>query len=164
MNSKKRRIFLVISFTIFAFSIIAIIVSIIASYYRIQADFSDDNVRAMSEFAFGTFFMMLIAIPFWGVELSFIRSCYKILIHRPMGIVLMCYIVSCVSAFLAFAFQCFVSIGLVTFESFDTGNNLTAYILLFTEWLAFIVSFMLGSLPIKRNERSNEMRHGKENN
>lgn len=41
MNNKKRKLFLGISFIIFAFSVIAVIASIIASYYKIHADFPD---------------------------------------------------------------------------------------------------------------------------
>ena len=150
MKNKKHRLFLGISFTFFAVSVVSILISIVASYYQIQADFPDDSIRAMGEFCFGAVFMTLIAIPFWGVEISFIRSVYKVLKHRPKGIIKICYIVSSALAFLAFAFQCLVSIGLISFQNIGSGDNLTAYILLFTEWSSFILSFVLGSVPVKQ--------------
>ena len=100
----------------------------------------------MSEFAFGAFFVMLIAIPFWGAELSFIRSVYKILKYRPKGKTKLCYIISSVTAFSAIAFL----IVSISFKLFDTGSNLTATVLLVAEWTAFILSFVLGSIPIKQ--------------
>jgi hypothetical protein len=60
-----------------------------------------------------------------------------------------CYIISAFLAFLAVVFYCLVVLETFDFVS-DTGRYYTADICLFTFWPAFIVSFVLGSLPIKQ--------------
>ena len=149
--NKKCRLFLWIGFTFFAFSVIAILLNIIATYHKIQTDFPHDNMRVMNEFGFVLVVVTFIIIPFFAVQLSFIRSVYKILKCEPKGYVKICYIVSSVLAFLAVVFQCLVSVGLINFENVETGQNFTAYILFFTELPAFIVSFALGSIHEKHN-------------
>lgn len=154
MDNKKRRLFLWIGFAVFAISVIAVAESIIDDYYNIKTAFPNNPQRVMNEFGFSLFIGMCIIFPFLGAELSFIRSVYKMLKHNPKGCVKICYMISSCLAFLAFAFQCLISIGLIDFAE-ERGQNFAADILLFTEWPTFIVSFVLGSIPIKHHDCRN---------
>ncbi len=104
MNNKKSRLFLWVSLAFFVLSVVAIIVCIIVSYYHIKADFPNDPDMIMNEFAFSLFVSMLIIFPVFAVELSFIRSVYKLIKNEPKGYVKVCYIISSVLAFIAFTY------------------------------------------------------------
>ena len=151
MKGKKCRIFLLVSFTLFAISVIAVISSLIFSYYQIKTDFPNDDIKVANEFGFGLMIALYLISPFLGLELSCIRSTYKILKHEPRGYVKICYIISSFLAFWGFAFYCFASFGLISFVE-EGGHNHTAEILLYTQWPAFILSFILGSIPVKHND------------
>ncbi len=151
MNNKKCRLFLWVSFAFFTLSLIAIISSIIVSYYKVKIDFPYDPAMVMNEFGFALIVVMWIIIPFLGVELSFIRSVYKMLKHKPKGFVKICYMISSLLALLAFAFYCLTSIGLIPFDEIMETPNPTFTILFFTEWPSFILSLILGSIPIKHD-------------
>jgi hypothetical protein len=100
MNSKKLRLFLLAGFAFFAFLVIATFWNIISEYYRLQAEYPND-IEAQRNFGFGTCVFMLLAFPLWGAELSFIRSVYKILKHKPQGYVQICYTISaCIAVFM----------------------------------------------------------------
>ena len=148
MKNKKWRIFLLVSFAFFAISVIAVISSIIVSYYEIKADFPNDNIRVINEFGYGLIIALALIFPFLGSELSGIRSVYKILKYEPRGLVKICYIISSLSAFFAVVFFYIASFGLISFVE-DGGYNYTATVLLFTEWPTFVLSFVLGSISHK---------------
>ena len=152
--NKKCKIFLRIGFAIFIFSIIAFILGIISSYFKIKADFPDDNAKIKAEFVFTLFFAPWIICPFLASELSCIRSIYKILKYNPKGVVKICYIVSSVLAFISIIFQCLVSAGVLDFNEIGVEQNATFYILLPTECVLFILSFALGSVCHKQSEQS----------
>ena len=143
---KKSKLFLWISFVIFALSVIAILLNLIASYCKIRSTFPNDNIQVMNEFGLTLVLLILLMCPFLGAELSWIRSVYKILKHNPKGSVKVCYIISSVLAFFAVILQCLVSAGLINFENTESGQNFTVYILLFTEYPLFVSSFILGSI------------------
>ena len=147
---KKNKLFLSISFAIFSLSVIAILLNLIASYCEIRNAFPNDNIQVMNEFGLTLILAIILMCPFLGSELSLIRSVYKILKHNPNGNVKVCYIISSVLAFLAIVLQCLVSAGLMNFGNVESGQNFTVYILLFTEWPLFVLSFILGSICHKR--------------
>ncbi len=149
MNDKKPRLFLWIGLALFAISVIVVIASIVMSYYRIKADFPDDAIRVMNEFSFGFFIASLLVFPFLGSELSCIRSIYKLLKYKTQGSVKACYIISSLLAFLAAVFFCLTSLGWIHFVQ-EGGHDRTAELVLFTLWPTFIVSLILGSIPIKQ--------------
>ena len=155
MNNKKSRLFLWIGLALFAISVIAVIASIIASYYEIKADFPDDDIRVMNEFGFGLFIASLLVFPFLGSELSCIRSIYKLLKYKTHGCVKVCYIVSSLLAFLAVVFFCLSSFGWIQFVQ-EGGHNRTAEVLLFILWPVLIASFILGSIPVKHADGCNK--------
>lgn len=151
MKNKKSRLFLWISFTLFALSIIAVISSMIVSYYNVKTDFPNDDRRVTEELVAIAFVDMWMAIPSLGSELSFIRSVYKILKHEPKGCVKTCYIISSLLAFLAFTFFHLFCFRLISFVGED-GYNYAPTVLFFTQWTTYILSFILGSVPIKHDD------------
>lgn len=151
MNSKKVRLFLWISFIIFALSVIAVVLSMIVSYYKVKTDFPNDNMRVTNELVAMVIVSVCVIIPAFGSELSLIRSIYKILKHAPIGYVKVCYSISYLLAFLALAFLCLMFFGLISFVG-EGGQNYAVYVLMFTEWPAFMLSFILGSIPIKHDD------------
>ena len=146
---KKSKLFLWMSFAIFALSVIAILLSVIASYSKIKTTFSNDNAQVMNEFGLTLFLSVWAICPFLGSELSWIRSIYKILKYEPQGCVKKCYIISSALAVFAVVLQCLVSTGLINPGNIDSGQNFTVYILLFVEWPLFVLSFILGSIRQK---------------
>ena len=153
MSNKKCRLFLWISLILLACSVIAVLVGLCVSYYQIQTNFSDDT---MAWIEWGTILglVMVCVFPYLLVELSFIRSTYKILKYEPKGYVKICHAISAILAFvvLAFPWLYYASIGLFHFDLFENDQNMMAEILLFTEWPVFIVSFVLGSIHKKQDD------------
>ena len=149
---KKSKLFLWISFVFFSLSVIAILLNLISSFYEIKSAFPNDDLQVMNEFGLTLILAIVLMCPFLGSELSLIRSVYKILKHNPNGSVKVCYAISSVLAFFSVALQCLVSAGLINFGNVESGQNFTVYILLFTEWPLFVLSFILGSIRHKRTE------------
>ena len=149
MKSKKIRLFLLVGFAVFAFSVIAFFRDVVSEYYKLQAEYPNDIERHRA-FGFEAEIMSLIVFPCWGAELSFIRSVYKILKHKPEGYVQICYTISaCIAAF-TLIFCCLAITGAISFMH-KGGYNNSAEVMLFTEWPLFILSFILGSISLKRN-------------
>ena len=149
MDNKKYRLFLLISFMFFVLSVIAVISSIFIPYYKIKSDFPNDARKIMVEVGFGLAMAFLLIPPFWGSELSFIRSIYKILKHTPRKRIKICYIISSCLSLFAISFFLLASLGLINFTE-NNGNDHTVEILILTLWPSFILSFILGSIPQKR--------------
>ena len=148
MNVKKCRVFLLISFILFILSVIAVISSIFISYYKIKSDFPNDARRVMEEFGFGLIMAFLLIPPFLGLELSFIRSTYKILKHKPQKCIKILYIISSCLSLFTISFFLLASFGLINFTE-NNGNDHTIEILILTLWPSFLLSFILGSIPQK---------------
>ena len=151
MKNKKCRLFLLISFILFALSVIAVISSMIVSYYKVKTTFPGDDMRLTDEVVAIAFTCIWMIIPSWGLELSFIRSVYKILKYKPNKWVRICYIISTFWAVFAVAFYCFAILKMFNFVSAN-GRDYTGDIYLVTLWPSFIVSFILGSIPIRHNQ------------
>ena len=154
MKSKKHTIFLIISLAIFMASVIAAIV------YFCEANAEVDRLLSAvndTQFRFGLELSLFIGAFFnigaLGAELSFIRSVYKMLKYKLNKWCRICYIISAFIAALAVAFYCLSVLKIFNFVS-DTGGDYTADIYLFTLWPSFIVSFILGSIPIENNQPS----------
>ena len=93
---------------------------------------------------------MFFTVAVLGAELSFVRSVYKMLKHKPNKWVRLCYIISASLTVLSVAFYCLAVLKIFDFVS-DTGHDYTGDIYLFVFWPSFIVSFALGSVPIKND-------------
>ncbi len=150
MKNKKCRSFLLVSFILFVLSVIAVISSMIVSYYKVKTGFPNDDMRLTDEIVGIAFVCIWMIIPCWGLELSFIRSVYKMLKYKPNKWVRICYIISASLAVLSVAFYCFAILKMFNFVSAN-GDDYTVDIYLLTLWPSFIVSFVLGSIPIRHN-------------
>ena len=93
---------------------------------------------------------MFFTVAVLGTEISFIRSVYKMLKYKPNKWVRICYIISASLAVLSVAFYCLAVLKIFNFVSAN-GHNYTGDIYLFVFWPSFIVSFVLGSIPIRHN-------------
>ena len=151
MKSKKHTIFLIISLAIFMASVIAVIVYFCeakAELDRILSENTDTQFRVGLEMSL--FLSMFFTVAVLGTEISFIRSVYKMLKYKTNKWVRICYIISASLAVLSVAFYCLAVLKIFDFVS-DTGHNYAGDIYLFVFWPSFIVSFVLGSIPIGHN-------------
>ncbi len=151
MKAKKHTIFLLISLAVFLASAVVAVVYYCeakAEIDRILSEVTDTQLRFGLELSL--FLSIFFTVGVFGTELSFIRSVYKMLKHKPKKWVRMCYIISASLAFLAVVFYCLAILKIFNFVS-PNGHNYTGDIYLFTFWPSFIVSFVLGSIPIGHN-------------
>ena len=152
MKSKKHTIFLIISFAVFMASVIIVIVYYCkakAELDSILSEVTDTQLRVGLELSL--FWSIFFTVGVLGTELSFIRSVYKILKYKPNKWVRICYIISTFWAVFAVAFYCFAILKMFNFVSAN-GRDYTGDIYLVTLWPSFIVSFILGSIPIRHNQ------------
>ena len=152
MNNKKQRIFLWISWTLFVLSIIMLVISIAETYYNLKIFFPNDELKLINELVPSILVCALTMIPCIGSEVSFIRGVYKVLKFKPVGFVRICYIVSASVAFIVTVFQWLVFFGLVDLEKIGSSENLEITVLLLVGWPIFIITFLVGSIPIKRQD------------
>ena len=132
-NSDRHKKFLRIALVVFAISIVAAIIYLCkekAYADSLIAKNPDTLFRIGVDVDFTA--VMLVALGALGMELSFIRSVYKILKHEPEGGTKRCYVISVLIALLA---------GAVFY--FSRGLYLLTMVPL------FIASFILGSVSIK---------------
>ena len=95
MKSRKHTMFLMISLAVFVASVIAVILyycEAIAELNRILSEVTDTQERVgLEEGVFWSFFFTVAVL---GAELSFVRSVYKMLKHKPRKLIGICYLVS----------------------------------------------------------------------
>ena len=152
MKSRKHTIFLIISLAVFVASVIAVIIyycEAVTELNRILSDVTDTQERVGLEE--GLFWSCFFIVAVLGAELSFVRSIYKMLKHKPRKWIGVCYLVSAFLAFLSVAFYCLVVLEVFNFAS-ASGRDYTGDVYLLTFWPSFLVSFALGSLPVKQND------------
>ena len=149
MNNKKARLFLWISLAVFALSAVAVLISSIELYYELLVYPPPNDPSREFMPGFELFVYIFIMVPALAIELFCIRSVYKILKHEPKGIIKICYLISAILSFSEFVFQCLIFAGLINLENMGNIPNFTATVLIFTQWPVFILSFVLGSIPIK---------------
>ena len=152
MKSRKHTMFLMISLAVFVASVIAVILyycEAIAELNRILSEVTDTQERVgLEEGVFWSFFFTVAVL---GTELSFVRSVYKMLKHKPRKWIGICYLVSAVLAFLSVAFYSLVVLRVFDFVS-ASGRDYTGDVYLLTFWPSFLASFALGSVPVKQND------------
>ena len=151
MKSRKHTIFLMISLAVFVASMIAVTIyycEAITELNLLLSNVTDTQERYGLEL--GLFWSIFFTVPVLGAELSFIRSVYKMLKHKSRKLVGICYGASAVLAFLSVAFYCLVVLKVFNFAS-SSGRDYTADVYLLTFWPSFLVSFALGSVPVKQN-------------
>lgn len=148
MRNKKIKIFLCICLTVVAIYLIAVIVSIFMSYYDFKANYSNDGGLASMELTFVLSIFLFVELAVLGNALSCIRSIYKMLKYEPYGFVKILYTISSILAFAAFAFACISALGWIDYVD-TNGYDHSSTVLIVSEWSIFIISFILGCIPIK---------------
>ena len=151
MNNKKAKIFLCVGLICFLLTTIGVIIYNKLEYDRIQEAYTNDWYEIKIQNAMRLLMLCWVIIPGLLVELSGIRSTYKLLKHKPKGNVKICYLISASLAFLAIAvvLLCFVGVLIIN------ADNFFLEIMVITMWPSFIISFILGSIPIKRKKKDN---------
>ena len=152
MNNKKAKIFLRVSLICFVLIAIGAIISIELAIYRDQQD--------IAEFGSVVIYVVicLLITPGLATMLSGIRSTYKLLKYKPQGKVKICYVISASLAFLSLVSVGLCGIGLIIANEINILRRLYNFIpsteILFgTLWPSFIISFILGSIPVKRKKK-----------
>ena len=151
MNNKKAKIFLCVGLICFLLTTIGVIIDNKLEYDRIQKAYANDWYELKFLNAMMLVMLYWVIIPGLLVELSGIRSTYKLLKYKPKGNVKICYLISASLAFLAIAvvLLCFVGVLIIN------ADNFFLEIMVITMWPSFIISFILGSIPIKRKKKDN---------
>ena len=152
MKSRKHTIFLMTSLAVFAASVIAVTIyycEAITELNRILSEVEDTQFRVGLEAGLVRSIFFTVAVL--GAELSFIRSVYKMLKHKPRKLVGICYWGSVFFAFLSIAFYCLVVLKVFNFASVS-GRDYSGDVYLLTFWPWFLISFALGSFPVKQND------------
>ena len=148
MKLKKHTLFFIISFTIFVISVIAGIIfygNIIVEMERLIAESNDTQYRFGMEMSI--IFTLFFVFAVYAAGLSFIRSVYKILKYKIKGGMFICYVISAIMCLLAIALYCTIEIFNISLVV--DGRAYLGDVYLFVLWPSFIISFILGSLPVR---------------
>ena len=148
MNNKKAKIFLCVGLICFLLTTIGVIIDNKLEYDRIQEAYANDWYELKFLNAMMLVMLYWVIIPGLLVELSGIRSTYKLLKYKPKGNVKICYLISASLAFLAIAVVLLCYIGALIIKA----GNFFLEIMLITMWPSFIISFVLGSIPVKHKK------------
>ena len=156
MKMKKHRLFLWISLAFFALSLVIFLVEMVLSYHEFKTTSStlspNDLIRFEYAFVLELFAYIMLGIPALLVELSCIRSVYRILKYEPNGTIRICWLISALLSFSAFVFQVLIFTGVLDF-TWDSGSiKLQETVLLLTSLPIIIISFVLGINPKKQND------------
>ena len=145
MNNKKAKIFLCVGLICFLLTTIGVIIYNKLEYDRIQEAYANDWYEIKIQNAMRLLMLCWVIIPGLLAELSGIRSTYKLLKYKPKGNVKICYLISASLAFLAIAvvLLCFVGVLIINADNFFLS------IMVIKMWPGFIISFILGSIPVK---------------
>lgn len=147
--------FLWISLSFFALSLVVFFVKIVLLYYDFKATSSTLSPNDLIHFEYGfvieLFAHILLGIPSLLSELSCIRSVYRILKYQPRDTVRIRLLISAILSFFAFVFQVLMFVGVLDFTKDSGSLKLQETVLLLTGWPVVIVTFVLGTIPIKQN-------------
>ncbi len=153
---KKTSIFLWSSLSVFALSLIAFFVKIALLYYDFKtatpALSPNDLISFEYNFVIELFAYILFGIPALLLELSGIRSAYRILKYKPHGASKICLLISAILSFSAFVFQVLMFTGILDFTRDSGSIKLQETVLLLTGLPVVIISFVLGIPPKKQDD------------
>ena len=151
MCNRKSRVFLGVSLVLFAASVVEVLIRAIREYHMLEAEYGNDS-RMMLEVQYGTTVAVLVVfIPMFLLELSFIRSCYKLLKNQPHGAAKVCWILSAILAFSMFLLPWLQFHGIVDLNQLKIDIDIYDMMLLFGFPL-LLVSLILGSIPMKEKK------------
>lgn len=159
MKTKKHRLFLWISLVFFTISFVIFWVGIGLSYHEFKTTSAtlspNDLIRFEYAFVIELFAYIMCGIPALLVELSCIRSVYRILKYEPHGTDRICWLISAILSFSAFVFHVLVFTGVLNFTKESGSIALQETVLLLTEWPVVILSFILCSMRKKQDDECN---------
>ena len=154
--NKKSRLFLWISLSLFALSLIAFFVMVALLYGDFKTTSStlspNDLIHFEYAFVIELFAYVLFGISALLLELCGIRSVYRILKYRPRDAVKICLLIAAILSFSAFVFQALMFAGVLDFTQDSGSLKLQETVLLLTGLPVVIVSFVLGSMPVKQDD------------
>ena len=151
MCKRKSRVFLGVSLLLFAASVVEELIRIIGAYRWCAAEIANDSEMMLTLQVDVTGTVVFMIVPMVLFELSFIRSCYKLLKKQPQGAAKVCWILSAVLAFLMFLLLWLQLHGIVALDQLKTKISFTSALLLFGFPL-LLVSLILGSIPMKEKK------------
>ena len=91
MKTKRHKLFLWIAFAFFFITVVSTIIYMQIDYYQTQTDFANDPQMARDLTNFSVVVAIVFIFPIFAVELSCIRSVYKLLKYNPCGVIKICY-------------------------------------------------------------------------
>ena len=151
MCNRKSRVFLGVSLLLFVASVVEVLIRAIREYHMLEAEYWNDS-RMMLEVQYGTTVAVLVVfIPMFLLELSFIRSCYKLLKKQPQGAAKVCWILSAILAFPMFLLPWLQCHGIIDLNRIAPEFSFGDAMLLFGFPL-LLVSLILGSIPMKETK------------
>ena len=130
MCNRKSRVFLGVSLVLFAASVVEELIRITGEYRLYEVKFANDS-RMMLEIQVGmTGAVVFILVPMFLLELSFIRSCYKLLKNQPHGAAKVCWILSAILAIPMFLLPWLEAHGIINLNRIENGIPLADAMLL----------------------------------
>ena len=151
MRNRKSRVFLGVSLVLFVASVVEELIRAIREYHMLEAEYGNDS-RMMLEVQYGTTVAVLVVfIPMFLLELSFIRSCYKLLKKQPQGAAKVCWILSAILAIPMFLLPWLQNHGIINLNRIENGIPLADAMLLFG-FPILLASLILGSIPMKKTK------------
>ena len=103
----------------------------------------NDLIHFEYGFVIELFAYVLFGIPALLLELSGIRSVYRILKYQPRGAVKICLLIAAILSFSAFLFQALMFTGVLDFTQDSGSLKLQQTVLLLTGLPVVLVSFVL---------------------
>lgn len=149
MSKKARAIFLSVSFTVF---VLSVALYLILSNIEYHEALNSDSEMIRADVPIFEMINHLCIVPILVNELSWIRSTYKLLKYRPERVKKVCYIISSALSFSSIAF---FLISWATSEIIPVrvlSPDFVLYGCLFLGWPAVFVSFILGSIPVRKRK------------
>ena len=149
MKTKKYQLFLWIGLAFFALSFVLFLLEAVLLYYDFKTISStlspNDVIRFEYNFVIELFAYIMFGVPILLLELSCIRSVYRILKYKPLGTIRICWLISAILSFLAFVFQTLLFVGILDFTKDSGSIKFQETFLLLTGWPVVIISFILGT-------------------
>ncbi len=158
MKVKKHQLFFWVGLALFA-AYLAIYLVGFGSLCQAELPTTSPDDRKLFGFANlidDTFAYVVLVGPSLLVELSCIRSIYRILKYEPKGLVRICWLLSAVLSFSALVFQMLIYTGVVDLLEGRTSVALLDNSLALTELPVVIVSFLLCSIHKKQDHNKEQ--------
>ena len=151
MCNRKSRVFLGVSLVLFVASVVEELIRLISVYHMLEAEYANDS-RMMLEIQYGaTVAVLVVFTPMFLLELSFIRSCYKLLKNQPQGATKVCWILSAILAFPMFLLPWLQYHGIIDLNRIENEIPFADAMLLFG-FPILLVTWILGSIPMKEKK------------